>query len=198
MGREERIRSRPFPLLRNPLCGVCQASGSGRSETLGGGTVNSRIGYEGPSCIHERRPTSRRMAIHPTAPQCVKADTTFPAPCIATHNRTICSRAGRPKTRRRYVQIRRSERQTVGFRAGRTSRSVPAGFEKGAQLDQHRRIGFDSNDFGTQRDQGGGQLAGSGAEVEHSRAGRGLEGPGQPQPGPSAGRRRYPGRRRVK
>jgi hypothetical protein len=37
------------------------------------------------------------------------------------------------------------------------------GSRKGAaQLGQHRRIGFDRNDFGTQRDQRGGQLAGSG------------------------------------
>jgi hypothetical protein len=39
------------------------------------------------------------------------------------------------------------------------------GSRKGAaQLGQHRRIGFDRNDFGAQRDQRGGQLAGSGAQ----------------------------------
>ena len=68
---------------------------------------------------------------------------------------------------------------------------------------KHRRIGFDRNDFGTQRDQRGGQLAGSGAEVEHSRAGRGLERParrglGVVRPVLSVGGRRYPERRRVK
>ena len=72
-----------------------------------------------------------------------------------------------------------------------------------AQLGQHRRNGFDRDDFGTQRDQRGGQLAGSGAEVEHSRAGRGLGRPahrglGVVRPVLSVGGRRYPGRRRVK
>jgi hypothetical protein len=63
--------------------------------------------------------------------------------------------------------------------------------------------GFDRTDFGTQRDQRGGQLAGFGAEVEHSRAGRGLERPahrglGVVRPVLSVGGRRYPERRRVK
>ncbi|WP_342634405.1 hypothetical protein [Streptomyces himastatinicus] len=34
-----------------------------------------------------------------------------------------------------------------------------------------------SNDFDTQRDQRGSELAGSGAEIEHARAGRALERP---------------------
>ena len=46
-----------------------------------------------------------------------------------------------------------------------------------AQLAQHRRIGLDRGDVGAHRDQRGGQLAGSGAEVEHPRAGRGLKRP---------------------
>ena len=72
------------------------------------------------------------------------------------------------------------------------------GSRKGAaQLGQHRRIGLDRDDFGTQRDQRGGQLAGSGAEVEHSRAGRGLGRParrglGVVRPVLSVGGRRYP------
>ena len=70
------------------------------------------------------------------------------------------------------------------------------GSRKGAaQLGQHRRIGFDRNDFGTQRDQRGGQLAGSGAEVE-ALAGRArARAPSPPRPGRSpagAQRRRSP------
>jgi len=42
-----------------------------------------------------------------------------------------------------------------------------------AQLDQHRRVGLDRNDVGTQRD----QLAGACAEVKHPSARRGFQTP---------------------
>ena len=62
------------------------------------------------------------------------------------------------------------------YRLG-TTRQGTDSRERAAQLGQHRRIGLDRDDLGAQRVQHGGQLAGSGAEVEHSRAGRGLQRP---------------------
>ena len=46
-----------------------------------------------------------------------------------------------------------------------------------AQFAEHRGVGLDRNDFSAQRDQRCSQFPGSGAEIEHSRPGRGLERP---------------------
>ncbi|GAA3030100.1 hypothetical protein GCM10020000_03440 [Streptomyces olivoverticillatus] len=62
------------------------------------------------------------------------------------------------------------------YRLG-TARQGADSRQRAAQLGQHRRVGLDRDDVGTQRDQRGGQLAGAGTEVEHARAGRGLKRP---------------------
>jgi hypothetical protein len=62
------------------------------------------------------------------------------------------------------------------YRLG-TTRQGTDSRQRAAQLGQHRPVGLDGNDFGAERDQRGGELAGSCAEVEHSRAGRRLERP---------------------
>jgi hypothetical protein len=71
-------------------------------------------------------------------------------------------------------------RAVDGFHSRRT-RSTPVSIGTAnsprAVSGQHRRIGLDRDDFGAQRDQHGGQLAGSGTEFEHPRPGRGLERP---------------------
>jgi hypothetical protein len=63
-----------------------------------------------------------------------------------------------------------------------------------AQLGPHRRVGLDRGDVGAHRGQRGGELAGSGAEVEHPHAGRGLERP--PHRGPRIVRAVFGVRRR--
>nr|WP_232303965.1 PfkB family carbohydrate kinase [Pseudofrankia sp. DC12] len=50
-----------------------------------------------------------------------------------------------------------------------TTRPGLATGERDPQLGRHRRVGLDHDDAGPQRDQRGGQLSGSGAEIEHSR-----------------------------
>jgi hypothetical protein len=58
-----------------------------------------------------------------------------------------------------------------------TTRQGTDSWQRAAQLDQHRRVGFDRNDVDAQRDQRAGQLAGSGAEVKHTPARRGFQRP---------------------
>jgi hypothetical protein len=63
-------------------------------------------------------------------------------------------------------------RKRDGLRAARQGTN---GRQRAAQLGPHGRIGLDSDDLGSQFDQRGGQLAGSGAEVEHAQSRCGLE-----------------------
>ena len=58
------------------------------------------------------------------------------------------------------------------YRLGATRQGADSR-QRAAQLGQHRRVRLDRDDVGAQRDQRGGELAGSGAEVEHPQAGRG-------------------------
>jgi len=103
---------------------------------------------------------------------------------------------GTPVRHQRKIGVPRAKRLASAL-AEHHAPFRPGSRKGAAQLGQHRRIGFDRTDFGTQRDRRGGQLAGSGAEVGHSRAGRGLERParrglGVVRPVLSVGGRRYP------
>jgi hypothetical protein len=51
------------------------------------------------------------------------------------------------------------------------------GRQRLTELGQHRRVRLHRHDLGSQRHEGGGQLAGAGTEVKHAGAGRGLERP---------------------
>ncbi len=63
-----------------------------------------------------------------------------------------------------------------GYRLGATPQGA-YGRQRAAEFGQHARVGLDGDDVRARGDQHAGQLAGSGAEVEHARPGRPLQRP---------------------
>lgn len=59
----------------------------------------------------------------------------------------------------------------------RATRQRPDTRQRAAQLGQHRRIRLDRSDLGAHRNHRGGELASTGAKVEHPPAGHWLNGP---------------------